>query len=174
MTSTQQADMNSPFAMSVLFDAILQAILDFSPFDLNWQVGVGDFSGVTNAILKPGDIIKVEAPDGRRLIVVGTPIGCVAIVEDIYDTADKFSVSILAPQALVFMLAVDKPVGFEEFSLVVGKARFENIGFRLQHLEMVMGVHQRVNARALEKSAEIQVLGSARRDQMLNTPRTIW
>lgn len=169
MTSTQQTDMNSPLAMSVLFDAILQAILDFSPFDPNWEVVEGDFSGVTNAIMKPGEIIKTEAPDGRRLIVVGTPIGCVAIVEGTHDSADKFSVSILAPQALAFMLAVGKPVGHEEFLLVVGKARFENIGFRLQHLEMVMGVHQRVKTRVQERLEEAQALSgtNVNRGQLL-------
>lgn len=157
--TTHQYKTSAQQSMSGLFDGALQGILDFTPFREEWESENIGSSGVVRAELPEGSVIKTEAPDGRRLIIVGTSIGAVALAEVFIPGSEEFALRIHAPLALHPLLAVNRCVGQEEFFQVVGKTDGKNIGHTLQYLEAVMGVYKRVKTRAQEREEEFQVLG---------------
>lgn len=67
------------------FQEIFQVIPTTVAFDPEWRNGTGYYDGIVNAKLglKPGQMAKCEdvAPNSRRIIIVGTRWGNVAVFE---------------------------------------------------------------------------------------------
>lgn len=70
-------------------------------FDTTWSNGTGYFDGARDVDLEAGKRAKSIAPDGRRLILVGTDVGtCVAFERYSPDTGSAFVVVTNVPGPL--------------------------------------------------------------------------
>ena len=63
------------------FEKRFNAIQTFIPFKPEWHNGTGYFDALTRYPLQPGDIAKSRDENGRRIILMGTRFGTVAVFD---------------------------------------------------------------------------------------------
>ena len=163
LTVAQQDALNEQL-LEDAFTSALTKILDFIPFDKFWIVEDGYMLGVVHFDLAPGEVRKTQHEDGRRMIIVGTAVGCVAVHEEYPLGHGSFGLEIIAPESVDFIIGGRFGDFFDlaAFSRVLNPhSPSENIGNHLAKLERVMGVHKRVKTRAMEKVEEMELLGQA-------------
>lgn len=141
------------------FTTILTKILDFTPFEDNWMDMFNQPTGVVSHPLEVAAVAKSELPDGRRMIIVGTPVGCVAVIEHPASEQSLYRLEVYAPHSVSFLVDSHRPVNFETLERIVDWNNLEaNIGHYLAHLEKVMQVHRRVKTRVQERIEEFELL----------------
>jgi hypothetical protein len=141
------------------FTTILTKILDFTPAEDNWFDMFSQPTGVASYPLEVGTVAKAELSDGRRMVLVGTPVGCVAVLERPASEAGPFALEVIAPNSVAFMVDAHSPATFEVLERIVDWNNLDrNIGMRLAHLEKVMQVHRRVKTRVQERLEEVEFL----------------
>lgn len=168
LTVAQQAGLNEQ-ALQNAFTGALTKILDFTPFSENWvfeDEGEKHLFAIIHHPMAIGEVCKSQTEDGRRIIMVGTRVGAVAVHEMFPLGHGPFALDVIAPESLDFFLGAQSGdlVDMGTFTRVVSQFNpSENIGHYMDKLERVMAVHRRVKTRALEKSEEIELFGKAAR-----------
>lgn len=143
------------------FTTILTKILDFTPVQDNWFDMFGQPTHVTSHPLEIGSVIKTELSSGSRMVIVGTPVGCVAVLEHPPVEGGLFALEVIAPNSVAFMVEPHRSTTFEVLERIVDWNNLDrNIGARLAHLEKVMQVHRRVKTRVEERLEEAEFLPS--------------
>ena len=165
LTVAQQAAANEQ-ALQDAFTNALTRILDFIPFQPEWLIGVTDLSRIVYFDLPAGEVRKTQAEDGRRIIIVGTPIGCVAMHERNVLGHGPFVLDVEAREAVEFMIGANLTTGInmETFVRILDPGTRNNIGTHMAKLGRVTAVHERVKARAMEKAEEAELFHHAYRD----------
>lgn len=158
ITQGQAADAQE---LQANFTTILTKILDFTPVEDNWFDMFNHPTGAVNHLLEPGTVAKAELSNGQRMILVGTPVGCVVVLERPASEAGVFALEVIAPNSVAFMVDPHRPATFEVLERIVDWNNLDrNIGMRLAHLEKVMQVHRRVKTRVQERLEEVEYLPS--------------
>lgn len=156
ITQGQAADAQE---LQANFTTVLTKILDFTPTEDNWFDMFQNPTGVVNHPLEVGAVAKAELANGTRMILVGTPVGCVAVLEHPASELGLFALEVIAPNSVAFMVDAHRPATFEVLERIVDWNNIDrNIGMRLAHLEKVMQVHRRVKTRVQERLEEVEYL----------------
>jgi hypothetical protein len=168
LTAVQQQAFNER-QLQDAFTNTLTKILDFTPFSEDWVVeDEGDkyIFAIIHHPMEIGEVCKSQAEDGRRIIMVGTRVGVVAVTEMYPLGHGPFSLDVIAPESLDFFIgaAAGDLVTLEVLTRVVSQHNSShNIGNHMARLERVMAVHRRVKTRAMEKAEEAELFSNAHR-----------
>lgn len=80
-------------AASNLFDEIVKTVTRTIPFEAEWSNGVGGFDYVVYGEhaphVKPGTVVKSVAPSGRKILIIGTAIGNIAVYERVVSVSNN-------------------------------------------------------------------------------------
>jgi hypothetical protein len=168
LTAVQQAAANEQ-ALEDAFTNTLTKILDFTPFSEDWVVedeGEKYIFAIIHHPLAIGEVGKSQTEDGRRIIMVGTRVGVVAMCETNALGHGPFALDVHAPESLDFFIGamIGDLITLEILTRVVNQHNIsENIGHHMDKLERVMAVHRRVKTRTLERAEEAELFGHAHR-----------
>ena len=156
-------------ALQDAFTSALTKILDFTPFNEDWVVedeGEKYLFAIVHHDLAIGEVCKSQTEDGRRIIMVGTRVGVVAVLEAYPLGHAPFILDIFSPESLDFFLGIEPGdlVDLAKFTRVLSPFNpSQNIGTYMDKLERVMAVHRRVKTRTLERAEEAQLFRNIER-----------
>lgn len=172
LTVVQQAALNEQ-ALEDAFTNALTKILDFTPFNEAWVVEEEDCKDLLAIIHHPmavGEVHKSQTEDGRRIIMVGTDVGTVAVHEEHTLGHGPFALEVIAPESLDFLIGAQYGdlLDMAKFVRVLNPSNpSENIGHHVAKLGRVIAVHRRVKSRAVEKAEEAELFRHASRGEFI-------
>lgn len=135
--------------MSKIFNEVFAAVTNVVEFDPAWKNNTGYLNGATDPIhaLPSGKIVKCVDDFGRNVLLVGTPLGNVAVF---YRYADnrKTVVSNWPSPALAKMYGAHSALNETQLELILGgyQWEYENVG---KALEAIVNSQHRLGACAL-------------------------
>lgn len=123
-----------------IFSKAFETIENEIPFNEKWENGTGYLDHVTKGqyapFLAPGTMVKSMTPNGRRIIIIGTRFGNVAVFDRyIKQTTERGVFVTNAPRKSVFnYLLSGSNVGEHEMVTIIGSWNNlqENIGFKIE------------------------------------------
>ena len=105
------------------------------PFDPSWANGTGYMDGAVHFPLSAGEVAKSVDPHGRRIILIGTRFGSVAVFDRFVDQTDGGTYVLNKPRGPVLgRLVTDTAIGGGEMVDILGDHGVDNIG---QTIEML-------------------------------------
>ena len=105
------------------------------PFDPSWANGTGYLDGAVHFPLPPGDTAKSIDPHGRRIILIGTRFGTVAVFDRFVNQTDGGTYVLNKPASPVLdRIVTSTAIGGGEMSDILGDLGLDNIG---QTIEML-------------------------------------
>lgn len=112
-------------------------------FDKSWRDDIGRLTGAVKADLKIGEVVKSVCPDsGRRVIMVGTPMDTVVVVERYNSEEGKTFKLVYDANPLLDRLLGGSFLSIAQFSLcVTDYDPAENIGTFLDKMYVSMRQH---------------------------------
>ena len=117
------------------FNRRYHQIQNVVPFDPIWANGTGYFDGAVHFPLPPGDTAKSVDPYGRRIIMIGTRFGTVAVFDRFVNQTDGGTYVLNKPAGPVLgRLVTGTAIGGGEMVDILGDSGVDNIG---QTIEML-------------------------------------
>lgn len=139
--------MNSITTAFAVFEAALAYATKEVPFDAKWRNGTGYYDSAVHMVqLEPGEFAKSqdEAPNGRRILFIGTNVGTVVLFERYTPFIGQPEVIVFNMPRVVSRLMMDHgALSFANMSWLTGCNDFgssygfesDNIGNRLRGLK---------------------------------------
>lgn len=130
--------------MSTETQALFQKVfsnteIETIPFNPKWSNGTGYFDhaveGDEAPVLAPGRIVKSATPGGRKILIVGTPIGNVVIFQR-YD--DRDDIYVMNTTTLIMHLGWFESgrLDIRQMSIALGDYGdcLDNVGFKIKQI----------------------------------------
>lgn len=139
--------------MSKAFNTAFASIAMTVEFDTEWKNGTGYLNGATGPkfALPAGELAKAIDDSGRRVILVGTPIGNIALFYR-YNDNRQTVVSNWPNPALAAMFDAHSALNDDQINLIVGVSSGTNAGSMLD--SVMFGTEARVKLCAEKINAD--------------------
>lgn len=98
------------------------------PFDVEWENGTGYFDYATKYPLPAGELGKSVDQHGRRIIMVGTPVGTIVFFERYSAKAESESLVVVVNRPMVLNTLVPEGAQSEDMFCRVTGIYCQNIG----------------------------------------------
>lgn len=110
------------------------------PFDPSWANGTGYMDGAVHFPLTVGEVAKSVDPHGRRIILIGTRFGTVAVFDRFVNQTDGGTYVLNKPSGRVLRrLITDTAIGGGEMMDILGDSDLDNIGQTIEMLAKELG-----------------------------------
>lgn len=134
-------------AKQILSHVFNQDCISFIEYNTQWENGTGYLDNAVNSWdhsprLEPGDCVKSQSTKGRRIIIVGTPIGNVVIFERYTDPECAIVVANM-PRGISRIVddcgslspeTISKVLGVHVYSGEIDFLKSDNIGHKVKNI----------------------------------------